>query len=161
MAEKLIIPNTVNKEELYIHLIPQIKSLVEAETDCISNLANITSALKYTLNFFWVGFYFVKENDLVLGPFQGTLACTRIPYGKGVCGKCWELKQTIIVPDVEKFPGHIACSSQSKSEIVLPVFNKQGQVAMVLDIDSDNYNSFDETDKLYLQQMVAIIENFI
>lgn len=161
MTESFYIPQTFSKEEKYKSFLPQLKSLVETETDCIANLANITSALKYTFHFFWVGFYFVKGNELVLGPFQGTLVCTRIPFGKGVCGTCWQKQEIIVVPDVEKFPGHIACSSFSKSEIVLPIFNKEKQVIMVMDIDSDKENDFDTTDSFYLQQIASLIETFI
>lgn len=169
MTESIIVSGYTKKEK-YESLIPQINSLIEGENDTIANLSNIISALKYSMNYFWVGIYFVKNNssvfsksiegekkELVLGPFQGPVACTRIAYGKGVCGKCWELKKTIIVDDVEKFPGHIACSSLSKSEIVLPAFNKEGEVFLILDIDSESLADFDETDKTYLEKVVKII----
>ncbi len=155
MAEDLITING-NKEEQYRSLLPQIEALITHETDLIANLANITAALKEQFGWLWVGFYLVKNNDLVLGPFQGPIACTRIQKGKGVCGTSWQQAQTIIVPDVEQFPGHIACSSLSRSEIVVPVF-KNGEVAAILDVDSEALNQFDETDKLYLEQMVSWI----
>jgi L-methionine (R)-S-oxide reductase len=160
MAEELIISASVGKKERYQMLLPQIKALVEGEPDEIANLSNIAAALKQTLNFFWVGFYLVKENQLVLGPFQGPIACTRIDFGKGVCGTSWKEKKTILVPDVEKFPGHIACNSASKSEIVLPAF-KNNEVALVLDVDSDALNDFNSTDQLALEELMRIIENFL
>ena len=140
--------------------MPQIKSLVEGENDVVANLANIAGALKQAMGFFWVGFYFVKNNQLVLGPFQGPIACTRIDIGKGVCGTAWKERKTILVPDVEKFPGHIACSSASKSEIVLPAF-KDDEVTLVLDIDSDLISDFDETDQRQLEEVMRIIETFL
>ncbi len=151
MAENLWI-HSGNKADKYETLLPQIKALIEGETDVTANLANVSAALKQTFGFFWVGFYLVKNEQLVLGPFQGSLACTRIRFGKGVCGTAWETKQTQLVPDVEAFPGHIACSSDSKSEIVVPLL-KENQVAGVLDVDSDVLNDFDETDAHYLQQL--------
>ena len=160
MAEELIISKSVNKKERYQTLLPQIKALVAGEPDQIANLSNIATALKQTMDFFWVGFYFVKENQLVLGPFQGPIACTRIDFGKGVCGAAWKEKRTIVVPDVEKFPGHIACNSASKSEIVLPAF-KNNEVALVLDVDSDTLNDFNSTDQLALEELMRIIENFL
>src|ERR1043166_5345534 len=145
MAENLIVAASSKKAERYETLLPQIEGLIAGESDLVANLSNIAAALKQTFNFFWVGFYLVKENELVLGPFQGPIACTRIGFGKGVCGTSWKEEKTILVPDVEKFPGHIACSSDSKSEIVLPAF-KNGKVFLVLDVDSDKVNDFDETD---------------
>ena len=145
-----------SKEEQYLSLIPQIKGLLSGEPDLVANLANIAAALKEQFDFFWVGFYLVKEEELVLGPFQGPVACTRIRRGRGVCGTSWSQGNTIIVPDVEKFPGHIACSSISKSEIVVPIF-KNNEVWGVLDVDSDQYNSIDETDTQFLQEIVARI----
>lgn len=145
-----------SKEELYLNLIPQIRGLIEGESDLIANLANICAALKETFGFFWVGFYIVKDDQLVLGPFQGPVACTRIRMGKGVCGSSWARKETLIVPDVDAFPGHIACSSLSKSEIVIPVL-KNDQVVAVLDVDSDALNSFDETDAHYLNEICQLI----
>lgn len=145
------------KEEIYKELIPQISSLIEAETDLIANLANVTSALKQAFSSFsWVGFYLMKENELVLGPFQGKLACTRIKIGRGVCGTSALKKETIIVPDVEKFPGHIYCDPDSKSEIVVPII-KDGEVLGVLDIDSYQLNNFDELDKIYLEKIVELL----
>ena len=155
MAEDLHIGRG-SKEEQYLSLIPQIKGLVNGETDLVANLANIAAALKEQFDFFWVGFYLVKAEELVLGPFQGPVACTRIRKGRGVCGTSWAEANTIIVPDVEKFPGHIACSSISKSEIVVPLF-KDNAVWGVLDVDSDQYNSFDETDAQFLKEIVALI----
>ncbi len=155
MAEDLHIGRG-SKEEQYLSLIPQIKGLVSGEPDLVANLANIAAALKEQFDFFWVGFYLVKEEELVLGPFQGPVACTRIRRGRGVCGTSWSQGNSIIVPDVEKFPGHIACSSISKSEIVVPIF-RNNEVWGVLDVDSDQYNSFDETDTQFLQEIVALI----
>ncbi len=160
MAENLIIAPSSEKAERYKTLVPQLEALSSGEPDLIANLANIAAALRQTMNFFWVGFYIVKNNELVLGPFQGPIACTRIAFGKGVCGACWKEKKTIIVPDVDEFPGHIACSSDSKSEIVLPAF-KNGEVALVLDVDSNRLNDFDETDQLYLSQVMQLIEKMI
>lgn len=156
MAEDLKI-TAILKEDKYKELLPQIKALVEVETDAIANMANVCAALKYGMDFFWVGFYLVKEEQLVLGPFQGPLACTRIQKGKGVCGTSWLKAEIIIVPDVELFPGHIACSSLSKSEIVLPVFNAKAEVAGVLDVDSEQLNMFDETDAYYLKQICSLL----
>ncbi len=157
MSENLYIPESATKAEKYEAVIPQIKALISGEPDLYANLANISSALKEAFGFFWVGFYLVKENQLVLGPFQGPIACTRISIGKGVCGTAWQEAKTQLVPDVEAFPGHIACSSSSKSEIVVPVF-KGDQVAMVLDVDSDLLDDFDSTDKLYLERLMHILE---
>lgn len=151
MAEDLHISQGT-KHEQYQQLLPQIKSLVEGETNLVANLANITAALQQTFQFFWVGFYFVENDVLVLGPFQGPIACTRIAFGKGVCGSSWKNQSTLLVPNVEEFPGHIACSSLSKSEIVIPII-KQGVVCAVLDIDSDKLNDFDQTDQLYLEKL--------
>lgn len=156
MAEELRIKQG-SKEEMYTTLLPQIKALLAGETDCIANMANVAAALKQTFDFFWVGFYVVKDGSLVLAPFQGPVACTRIKYGKGVCGTAWEKAQTIIVSDVNDFPGHIACNSASKSEIVVPLM-QDNKVTAVLDIDSDSYNSFDETDAGYLEQIVRLID---
>ena len=155
MAEDLHIGRG-SKEEQYLSLMPQIKGLVSGEPDLVANLANIAAALKEQFDFFWVGFYLVKVDELVLGPFQGPVACTRINKGRGVCGASWAQANTIIVPDVEKFPGHIACSSISKSEIVVPLI-KNNEVWGVLDVDSDQYNSFDETDAQFLQEIVLLI----
>lgn len=160
MAEELIISTSTDKQERYKTLIPQIESLIEGETDVVANLSNIAAALKQTMNFFWVGFYLVKENQLVLGPFQGPIACTRIQLGKGVCGTSWKEKKVILVPNVDEFPGHIACSSASKSEIVLPAF-KNGEVTLVLDVDSDRLNDFDATDEISLSKIMRLIERFL
>ncbi len=157
MAESLIITGT-SKQEKYESLLPQIKALVEGESDYIANISNIMSALKFGMNWFWVGVYFVKDEQLVLGPFQGPIACTRIALGKGVCGTSWKEKRTIIVEDVEQFPGHIACSSLSRSEIVVPAFDKNGNVTLLLDVDSEHLATYDETDKKYLEQIIRIIE---
>lgn len=159
MAEELSLQQG-NKAEQYQSLIPQIQAIVADESDVIANLANICAALKQQFNWFWIGFYLVKDNELVLGPFQGPIACTRIAKGRGVCGTAWQQQKVMIVPDVEQFPGHIACSSDSKSEIVLPVM-KQNKCVAVLDIDSDALDSFDEVDAEYLKQIVAIVEHFI
>jgi len=140
----------------YKTLILQIESITGAEKDLIANLANVAAALHQTFGFFWVGFYLVKDNELVLGPFQGPIACTRIKRGKGVCGAAWEAGKTIIVPDVAQFPGHIACNEESKSEIVVPLIS-QGVVIGVLDIDSNRHNDFNETDKLHLERICKII----
>lgn len=156
MAEDLIIA-TGNKEEKYQQLLPQIQALVDGEQNLIANLANVAAALKQQFDFWWVGFYLIEGEELVLGPFQGPIACTRIRKGKGVCGTSWEKNETIIVPDVDAFPGHIACSSQSKSEIVVPVQLKNKLVG-VLDVDSEQYNSFDEIDAKYLKEIIALIQ---
>jgi GAF domain-containing protein len=160
MAENFIVSNSANKAERYDMLIPQIESLVAGEQDLIANLANIAAALKQQMNFFWVGFYLVKEDQLVLGPFQGPIACTRIALGKGVCGSSWAEKKTIVVPNVDEFPGHIACSSDSRSEIVLPAL-KNDEVFLVLDVDSDKLNDFDSIDKHALEKVIRIIEKKI
>ncbi len=155
MAEDLQIANGT-KEEQYQTLLPQIKALIEGEPDLIANLANICAALKEQFNWWWVGFYLVRNDELVLGPFQGPVACTRIKKGKGVCGTAWLQKQTLIVPDVEQFPGHIACSSASRSEIVLPII-RNTEVLAVLDVDSEHLNYFDQTDKRYLEEIIRLI----
>jgi len=156
MSEELNIVTGVDKKAQYESLIPQIESLISGEEDLVANLANISAALKQAMGFFWVGFYMVKGEQLVLGPFQGPIACTRINKGKGVCGTAWQNAETIIVPDVDAFPGHIACSSDSKSEIVIPIL-KDGEVIGVLDIDSDSLNSFDETDRVYLERLMKVV----
>ncbi len=157
MADELVIPQTTDKKTRYELLIPQIEALVSGEPDLIANLANIASVLKFGMDFFWVGFYLVKDDELVLGPFQGPIACTRIRRGKGVCGQAWERGETIIVSNVDEFPGHIACSSDSKSEIVIPFYGESG-VAMVLDVDSDDFNSFDEIDQAYLSKISGYLQ---
>jgi GAF domain-containing protein len=152
MSENLFIPTEASKAEKYEAILPQIEALISGEPDLYANLANISAVLKQGFDFFWVGFYLVKEEQLVLGPFQGPLACTRIAFGKGVCGTAWKEGKTQLVPDVDAFPGHIACSSASRSEIVVPVL-KNGEVKMVLDVDSDQLNDFDEVDQAYLEQL--------
>jgi len=148
---------TENKEDLYLQILPQMKSLLEGEEDTIANLANFCAVLKEAFNWWWIGFYFVKNEQLVLGPFQGPVACTRIAFGKGVCGTAWKQNETIIVPNVDEFPGHIACSSASRSEIVLPVLNKDNKVIAVLDVDSEHLNCFDQTDALYLNKLLQLL----
>lgn len=153
----LQVDKQAGKKEIYESLLPQIKALIEGEDDPIANLANICAALKEAFNWWWVGFYFVKNEQLILGPFQGPVACTRIAFGKGVCGKSWESKQTLIVTDVNNFPGHIACSSASRSEIVLPVFGLNQQVLAVLDVDSEYTNNFDTIDQHYLEELLRFV----
>lgn len=155
MAETLI-RTAQDKEGKYKEILPQIEALCSGESNLIAKLANVSSALRMCFGFFWVGFYLVEGEELVLGPFQGDIACTRIAYGRGVCGTAWQQKETIIVPDVELFPGHIACSSLSKSEIVVPVY-QDGQIIGVLDIDSDELDSFDKTDARYLEELCATL----
>lgn len=157
MAENLLIAEGGSRKEKYEVLLPQIEALVQGEPDLVANLANISSVVQMTFNFLWVGFYIVKGDELVLGPFQGPLACTRIQKGKGVCGACWEKKTTLVVDDVDAFPGHIACSSASRSEIVVPVLDSEGEVLIILDVDSENLSDFNETDKVYLERMAKII----
>ena len=157
MPEEIKIDDNITKAERYEQLLPQIKALIADETDTVANLANICAVLKYNMpGFFWVGFYTIKNGELVLGPYQGPLACTRIALGKGVCGAAALRRETIIVPDVDKFPGHIACSSLSKSEIVIPLFNGE-EVAGVLDVDSDSPDMFDDVDKKYLEELCGWI----
>ena len=156
MAEDLSIAQGT-KTAQYRSLIPQIKALIEGEPDLVANLANTIAALKEQFGWFWVGFYLVKKDELVLGPFQGPVACTRIRKGRGVCGSSWQQAKTLIVPDVEKFPGHIACNSLSKSEIVVPII-RNGEVIGVLDVDSSDLDQFDETDRQFLEEIVALIE---
>jgi L-methionine (R)-S-oxide reductase len=159
MAESLtILDTTSSKTERYESLLPQIKALVQGESNVIANLANIIAALKQAMGFLWVGVYFVENDQLVLGPFQGPVACTRIGFGKGVCGAAWKEQKILIVDDVDAFPGHIACSSLSKSEIVLPAF-KNGKVWLVLDVDSEKIADFDQTDKKYLSEVIKNMES--
>jgi len=160
MAEELFLATSTDKAERYKTLVPQIASLVEGKKDPVANLSNVAAALRQALKFFWVGFYLVKDNELVLGPFQGPVACTRIGFGRGVCGTSWKERKVLIVPNVDEFPGHIACNSDSRSEIVLPAF-KNGEVVLVLDVDSDALNDFDKTDEVYLGQIIRIVEGFI
>ena len=157
MSQEIIIDNSLTKEERYKQLLPQVRSLIEGEKNLTTNLAQICGALKYSMDgFLWIGFYFIEGGDLVLGPFQGPVACSRIKIPQGVCGACVQRKAPIIVPDVDKFPGHIACSSLSRSEIVIPVF-KGGEVTGVLDVDSDDYNMFDEVDRKYLEEVCGLL----
>jgi len=160
LAEDLKITKGISRKETYIEIIPQIQALISEESDLIANLANIAAAVKEAFGFFWIGFYFVKDGELVLGPFQGPVACTRIQQGKGVCGKAWRDKKVIVVPDVDKFPGHIACSSLSKSEIVLPVIIN-GKVIMILDVDSNKSDDFSDIDEKYLNKIITLIEETI
>jgi GAF domain-containing protein len=155
MAEDLNI-HSGTKQEQYEALIPQIQGLLQGENNLVANLANISAALKEQFNWWWVGFYWIHEDELVLGPFQGPVACTRIKKGRGVCGGAWEQEKTLIVADVEKFPGHIACSSASKSEIVVPVY-QHNKIVGVLDVDSEHLSQFDEIDQLYLEKIVALL----
>lgn len=157
MAEDLQITASTDKEEQYKSLIPQIEGLLYGETDLVANLANVAAALKEQFKWFWVGFYLVKQDELVLGPFQGPVACTRIAKGRGVCGTSWARAETLIVPDVEAFPGHIACSSLSRSEIVMPLIHRN-EVIGVLDIDSAELNEFDDVDAQYLNQIISLIK---
>ena len=161
MAESIAFSRTAAREQIYEELIPQIKALTSGETDIIANLANVAAVLKEGFCFFWVGFYLKKEDQLVLGPFQGPLACTRIDFDKGVCGHAYTTRKTVIVPNVEEFPGHIACSSAAKSEIVVPIFGSDGNVAGVLDVDSDKIADFGEADREGLEAIVEIVERFI
>jgi GAF domain-containing protein len=158
MSEELYIDKNSSREEKYKSLVPQIQALISGEPDLIANMANISAALKEVFAFWWVGFYLVKNNELVLGPFQGPVACTRIALGKGVCGSSWKEAKTIIVPDVDQFPGHIACSSASRSEIVLPLIINN-EVIAVLDVDSEHLNHFDSIDELYLNNILNLLTN--
>jgi L-methionine (R)-S-oxide reductase len=159
MAESIFIPERATKKEKYESILPQIESLISSESDSYANLANTAAVLKEVFDFFWVGFYLVKDTQLVLGPFQGPLACTRIELGKGVCGTAWKEATTQLVPDVEAFPGHIACSSASKSEIVVPGL-KEGKVWIVLDVDSDKLNDFDLDDVAYLEKLMELVSKY-
>lgn len=161
MAESIAFSKTQDRRTIYAEITPQIKSLVADETDLIANLANIAAVLKEAFGFYWVGFYLAKKNQLVLGPFQGTLACTRIAFDKGVCGHCYTTQETVIVPNVDEFPGHIACSFDSKSEIVLPIFDKNGEIFGVLDLDSDKLDDFSQIDADGLRKIIKIIEDLI
>lgn len=166
MAETLVLPQStphrqVSRREVYQSLLPQLEALVGDETDLTANLANVAAALKMAFGFFWVGFYLKKEDQLVLGPFQGPIACTRIAFDRGVCGYAYRTRQTVLVPDVDAFPGHIACSSDSRSEIVLPAFDRNGDVALVLDVDSDRLNDFDDTDREGLERVMRLVETLL
>jgi L-methionine (R)-S-oxide reductase len=157
MAEALIILQSTDKKLKYESLLPQLEALVRGETDLIANLANIAAALKETFGWLWVGFYRVQNNELVLGPFQGPIACTRIGYGKGVCGTAWKEAKNLLVPDVDKFPGHITCSSSSVAEIVVSIFNSNHEVIGVLDVDSERYDILDDIDVVYLEKISSLI----
>ncbi|MEO7673013.1 MAG: GAF domain-containing protein [Pyrinomonadaceae bacterium] len=159
MAESLLFSMTADRASVYSEITPQIEALIADETDLIANLANIAAVLKEAFGFFWVGFYLTKGGQLVLGPFQGPLACTRIDFGSGVCGHAYTMRETVIVPNVDEFPGHIACSSASRSEIVLPLSGPGGEVVGVLDVDSDELDDFSQIDALGLGRIVTLIEN--
>lgn len=161
MAESVAFTVNADRKTLYNEIVPQIEALVSGENDLIANLANIAAVLKEAFGFFWVGFYLRKDEQLVLGPFQGPVACTRIALGQGVCGHAYTTRKVVIVPDVDEFPGHIACSSASRSEIVLPIFERGGDVWGVLDVDSHRANDFDETDEQGLGQIVRVVEKLI
>jgi L-methionine (R)-S-oxide reductase len=159
MAEELKLATGAGKKEIYESLLPQLEALISGEPDLTANLANLSAALREAFGWWWVGFYLVKQDKLVLGPFQGPIACTRIALGKGVCGTAWAKKESMLVPDVNSFSGHIACSSSSVSEIVVPIFDKQQQVMGVLDVDSERYDVLDETDIFYLEKICILISN--
>lgn len=161
MAEDLLLPLTDRRDAIYLALLPQLEALVAGESKAFANIGNLMAGLKEAFGFLWVGCYFVENNELVLGPFQGPVACTRIKMGKGVCGTAWQTNQDIVVPNVELFPGHIACSSRSKSEIVLPIRNKAGEVIGILDVDSEHLNDFSEIDQTYLREIVSLIERVL
>lgn len=158
MAESLAFSKTADRKIIYEEIAPQIEALISGESDLVANLANVAAVLKEAFGFFWVGFYIKKENQLVLSAFQGSVACTRIDFDRGVCGHAYTTRETVIVPDVERFPGHIACSSASKSEIVVPIFEKSGEIFAVLDVDSDKLNDFSQADAEGLKKITAIIE---
>lgn len=159
MAESIAFSKTADRKTVYAEIAPQIEALVAGETDLIANLANITAVLKEAFGFFWVGFYLVKDGQLVLGPFQGPLACTRIKFDEGVCGHAYSTRETVVVPNVDEFPGHIACSSAAKSEIVVPLFDGGGAVVAVLDVDSDRISDFSDVDRDGLEKIAAIATN--
>lgn len=157
MSENLTIDVSADKTTKYEQLVPQLKALIDGESDLVANLANTAAALREVFGWWWIGFYLVKDNELILGPFQGPIACTRIKYGKGVCGTAWKEQKTLLVPDVDAFPGHIACSSRSVSEIVVPIFNKNKIVIGVLDVDSERYDTLDEVDVIYLEKITKLL----
>jgi L-methionine (R)-S-oxide reductase len=157
MAESIAFSKAASREQIYAELAPQVQALVEGETDLIANLANVAAVLKEAFGFFWVGFYLKKEDQLVLGPFQGPLACTRIDFSSGVCGHAYSTRESVIVPNVDEFPGHVACSSASKSEIVVPMFDSEGEVFAVLDVDSDSLDDFSETDRKGLERIARLV----
>ena len=158
MAESIAFSKAADRATIYAELAPQIEALIAEESDLIANLANVAAVLKEAFGFFWVGFYLKKGEQLVLGPFQGPLACTRIDFGSGVCGHAYSIRETVIVPNVEEFPGHIACSSASKSEIVVPMFHSSGEVFGVLDVDSDRLDDFEQADRVGLERIVAMLK---
>ena len=161
MAESVAFSASADRATRYAEILPQIDALVSGEPDLVANLANVAAVLKEVFGFFWVGFYLAKGGELVLGPFQGPLACTRIAFGKGVCGHAYSTRETVIVPDVDQFPGHIACSSAARSEIVVPIFSRPGEVAGVLDVDSDRLNDFSDADREGLSNVTKVIERVI
>jgi L-methionine (R)-S-oxide reductase len=161
MAEELELATGAGKTGIYKSLLPQLEALVSGEPDLTANLANLSAALREAFGWWWVGFYLVKQDKLVLGPFQGPIACTRIALGKGVCGTAWAEKKSLLVPDVNSFSGHIACSSSSVSEIVVPIFDKQQQVIGVLDVDSERYDVLDETDVQYLEKISRLVTDLL
>lgn len=161
MAESVTFSNTTDRKTLYGEIVPQIEALVDGETDLIANLANIAAVLKEAFGFFWIGFYLKKDGQLVLGPFQGPLACTRIDFDKGVCGRAFTLRETVIVPNVDEFPGHIVCSSAARSEIVIPILDRSGEVYGVLDVDSDKLSDFTETDAKWLGRIAEVVQSKI
>ena len=161
MAESIAFSKAAGREQIYEELLPQIEALIAVESDLIANLANVAAVLKEAFGFFWVGFYLKKGDQLVLGPFQGPLACTRINFGEGVCGHAYSSLKTVVVPNVDEFPGHIACSSASKSEIVVPLFDTAGKAAGVLDVDSDRLDDFSETDRLGLERIVHLLKGHL
>lgn len=161
MAETLFVSQTADRAAAYSEIAPQIAALIDGERDVTANLANIAAAIKQAFDYFWVGFYIAKGGELVVGPFQGPIACSRIAFGKGVCGTAFSTGETQIVPDVDKFPGHIACASESRSEIVVPIFSPEGKVWGVLDVDSDKLDDFDETDAVGLRSIVRILEKML
>jgi GAF domain-containing protein len=158
MAESVSVSKDASPEAKYAELTPQIEALIAGESDLVANLANVAAALKETFGFFWVGFYFAKNGELVLGPFQGPVACTRIGFDQGVCGHAYTIRETVIVPNVDEFPGHIACSSAARSEIVVPIFGDEDEVLGVLDADSDRLDNFSEADRIGLENVVRVIE---
>ncbi|MFN3589125.1 MAG: GAF domain-containing protein [Spirosomataceae bacterium] len=157
MAESIFIPETASRADIYEALLPQITSIIEHEPNRTANLANVAAVLKEAFGFFWVGFYLRDETDLVLGPFQGPLACTRIAFTKGVCGHAYSTQKSVLVPDVDQFPGHIACSSASKSEVVIPIFSTSGEIVGVLDVDSDRLDDFSEVDVVGLEKIMRVL----
>ena len=161
MAESIDFTRHADRKIIYGEIVPQVEALVTGETDLVANLANIAAVLKEAFGFFWVGFYLVKDSQLVLGPFQGPLACTRINFDQGVCGHAYSMRQTTIVSDVDQFPGHIACASASRSEIVVPIFDRSAEVFGVLDVDSDKLDDFGQTDANGLSRIVEIIQQII